>query len=343
MCKEMAVIIAQTPFRISLGGGSTDIPSYYQKYGGFIFGVAIKYYMHVMIKPFRMDNRIQFNYRVQELVNSVDKLKHDIGREALKIVGIDKAISVTLNADMSAGTGLGSSGACAVGLLNGLYAFKGERKTPAFLAEKAFEITQRLGGDWVHDGKQDPYLTAHGGFTLLYIKKDGAVEVIRPHIKEETIKRFLKHTLFFYTGKPRKGRSQEILKDQDNIRAYDLKEATKEIGKAILQAFYGGDLDAFGKLMDEHWRLKKQMSNKISNENFDSMYEIAKNNGALGGKNIGAGGGGHFLLYCPDNTAIQNVTAVMARGGWQRIPLEIDHNGTMAHEFDFTQNERLPG
>ncbi|TSC89664.1 MAG: D-glycero-alpha-D-manno-heptose-7-phosphate kinase [Parcubacteria group bacterium Gr01-1014_3] len=329
------MILTQTPFRISLGGGSTDIPSYYEKYGGFIFGVAIKCYMHIMIKPLRMDGRIQFNYRIQELVDSVDQLKHDIGREALRIVGIDKSISVTFNADSPAGTGLGSSGACAVGLLNGLYTLKGECKDTSFLAEKAFEITQRLGGLWAHDGKQDPYLAASGGFTVLYIKKDGTVDVSRPNFSENTVNKFLKHTLFFFTGEKREGPSQKILADQDNNKAYDLKEMTKEIGRAILQAFNAGDMDAFGKLMDEHWRLKKQMSNKISNEKFDLMYEIAKANGALGGKNIGAGGGGYFLFYCPDDESIRNVTEAMAMGGWPRIPLEIDYQGTVATEPDF--------
>jgi len=332
------LIIAQTPLRISLGGGSTDLPSYYEKFGGFVFGVSIQCYMHMMLKRLPMDDRIQFNYRKQELVCSVDELRHDIGREALRIAGIDRAISVTFNADSPAGTGLGSSGSCAVGLLNGLFALKGERKPPDFLAEKAFEITQRLGGDWAHDGKQDPYLAAYGGFTVLHIDRDGSVRVEKPLIKDRVRDKFLRSSLLFYTGVKRKGSSMEILREQSADRVLELKHRTKAIGIAILEAFKTGDLDAFGLLMDEHWRVKQKMSAKISNDRFDRLYEIAKENGALGGKLIGAGGGGYFLFYCSDE-AIGRVERAMVSQGLRRAPLAIDYDGSRTAEPNFSNNK----
>ncbi len=327
------MIISRTPFRIPLGGGSTDLPSYYEKFGGFIFGVAIQSYVHIFAKRLALDDRIQFHYTDCEVVDSVNSLHHEIGREALRIAGIDRAVSVTFNADSPAGTGLGSSGSYALGLLNTLFALKGERKTPEFLAEKSFEITERIRG---HEGKQDPYLAAFGGFTVLEIGRDGGVAVRKPAIARETTERFLSNTLFFYTGIKRPGASKDILKEQDAAAVLELKHRTKEIGRSVLRAFEEGDLDQFGRLLDAHWRIKQKMSSKISTADFDAACETAKECGALGGKLIGAGGGGYLMFYCPDPTDRARMAFALAARGLRRVHFAIDYQGSVAIDPDFS-------
>ena len=323
-----SVVVTETPLRIPLGGGSTDVRAYYERFGGFIFGVAIDFYIHVFLKRLRMDSRIQFHYTACEVAERLQDVRHELGREALRMVGIDHSISATFNADSPAGTGLGSSGSYAVGLLNGLYALQGKPTDPNFLAEEAFRVTDNLGWE---DGKQDPYLAAHGGFTVLHIGRDGHVEVSKPGISTETVRRFLSNTLLFYTGIVRKGQANDILKDQrrGGDAVLELKHRTKAIGMEVLRAFETGDLDRFGCLMDEHWNVKRQMSTLISSGGFDSIYALAKSNGALGGKLLGAGGGGYFMFYCPDEESIERVhKAITTDAGLQRMDFGIDYHGS---------------
>ncbi|MBI2454033.1 MAG: galactokinase [Parcubacteria group bacterium] len=317
------MIITRTPFRIPLGGGSTDLPSYYEKFGGFIFGVAIKMYFDVFLKILRFDRKIHFQYSSYEAVDSIGDLKHNIGREALRLVNWPGGVDITFKADTPAGTGLGSSGSCAVGLLNALTTFQQNLCSPQELAEMAFQITQRLG--W-SDGKQDPYLAALGGFTILRIDNDGLVEVERPAIRLETAETFSRRCLLFYTGVCRD--SNDVLKDQSKDKVFELKHKTRKIGELVLAAFERGDLDCFGELMDKHWRVKKEMSGLISNSMFDGVYELARANGASGGKLLGAGGGGYFLFYCPNDERRENVRVVLSDRGLVEVPLEIDRVGT---------------
>jgi D-glycero-alpha-D-manno-heptose-7-phosphate kinase len=325
--EQGAVIVTQTPLRISLGGGSTDVRVYYEKFGGFIFGVAINFYIHVFLKRLRMDRRIQFHYTACEVVETLSEVRHELGKEALRMTGVDHSVSITFNADTPAGTGLGSSGSYAVGLLNGLYALLGETTDQNFLAEQAFKVTDNLGWE---DGKQDPYLAAHGGFTVLNINMDGHVEVSKPIISIDTIRHFLSHTLLFYTGVVRIGQANDILKDQRQrgVPVLELKHRTKCIGFEVLQAFEAGDLDQFGRLMDQHWEIKRQMSSMISSAHFDGIYRLAKANGALGGKLLGAGGGGYFMFYCPDKKSLVQVKAEMLRVGLIHVNFGIDYHGS---------------
>lgn len=317
------MLIIRTPFRFPLGGGSTDLPSYYQKYGGFVFGVAVNLYFDVFVRRPVVDEKIHFQYTSYEAVNSADELKHNIGREALRLTGIDKAVDVTFKADIPAGTGLGSSGACAVSLLNALYTYQGQPHQSQFLAEKAFEITERL--DW-GDGKQDPYLVAFGGFTSLEISPDGQVEVYQPRISQPTIEEFLDTTIVFYTGIRRD--SIPILKQQNQARALELKHEIKVIGRDILSAFETGDLRDFGLLLNEHWQIKKELSDQISNSDFDEIYDLAIANGALGGKLMGAGGGGFFMFYCRDKQARLKVSQTLTGLGLKGISFGIDYGGS---------------
>lgn len=317
------MLVSRTPFRISLGGGSTDLPSYSRRYGGFIFGVSINMYMDIFVRRPIIYDKIDFQYLKFESVDSIDQLEHTIGKEALKITGIDKAISVYFKSETPIGTGLGSSGTCAVGLLNALWRFRGINKSQKELAEEAFQITQNLG---LPDGKQDPYLAALGGFVVLNINTNDKVFVTRPEINVATVKSFVENSLLVYTGVNRS--SEAVLRDQDATRALEAKHQTKAIGMQIAATFQNGKLDDFGRLMNEHWRLKKKMSDKISNPEFDQIYNLAMENGCLGGKMIGAGGGGYFLFYCANQPTKESVGLAIRKAGYREIPFDIDYKGT---------------
>ena len=316
------IILSRTPFRLSLGGGSTDLPSYYKNYGGFIFAAAINMYMDIFIKKPATDDLVHMHYLKYESEASAKKIKHTIGREALKMMGVKDRVLISFNADTPAGTGLGSSGACAVGLLKGLAAFTGKQMTNLEAAEKSFELTQNLG---LPDGKQDPYICALGGFTVLEIAKSGLVKIIKPKIAAQTADKFLKNTLLFYTGVYRK--SAPILKAQNAREVLELKHQTKEIGQEIYRCFLKGDLDRFGELMDKHWRIKKAMSSSMSSDSFDEIYSLARKAGASGGKIIGAGGGGYFMFYCPSEIARQQVRRVLKKFNLREMNFSIDERG----------------
>jgi len=321
------MIFVRTPFRLPLGGGSTDLPSYYRGYGGFIFGVAINLYFDTFLRKPRIDNNVRFQYSGHdEIVDLASKLPHDIGRAALQIANIGGGVHVTFQSDTPAGTGLGSSGSCAVGLLHALFRLKGERPTRLELAERAFEVTQLLG--WP-DGKQDPYISALGGFVAFDIERTGkAIFHSTGGIAPETIERFLRRTLLFYTGIRRD--SKPILDKQEEKRIIDLKHRTLAIGREIFGAFNNLDsdgMDYFGMLMDEHWRIKRGMSPEMSSSEFDELYTCAKQNGALGGKILGAGGGGYFM-FCVKDGCQEKLKSILTAKGLHHVPFKIDSFGT---------------
>ena len=322
------MLISRTPFRISLGGGSTDLSSYCNQHGGFIFCCAIDMYMDIFVRRPVIYDHIDIQYKEFESVDSVEEVKHSIAREALRMAGIDRCVSVYFKSDTPMGTGLGSSGSCAVGLLNALHYFRDVVKTKAEIAEEAFQLTQRLK---LPDGRQDPYLASLGGFTVLELGVDGSVRWYHPNIFQETTDQFLRNSLFFYTGVRRE--SVDVLRDQDHAKAIELKHRTKTIGRQILAAFENGNLDDFGRLMNEHWLLKREMSDKITSPEFDTIYEKAMANGALGGKLIGAGGGGYFLFYCPNEEAKQRVILSLREFNFKQIKLGIDCQGTRVRNF----------
>ncbi|MEK7646892.1 MAG: galactokinase [Patescibacteria group bacterium] len=317
-----SIILSRTPFRLPLGGGSTDLPSYYEKYGGFIFAAAINMYMDIVIKKPLSDDHVHMQYMQYEYEPSADRIKHTIGREALRMMGIENKVLVSFTADTPAGTGLGSSGACSVGLLKGLSLYKGREISNLVAAEQSFVLTQNLG---LPDGKQDPYACALGGFMVLDIGQDGQVTVRRPAIKPETAEAFWQNTLFYYTGIRRNSKS--LLDAQSHKRVLELKHRTKHIGQDILMAFERGALDDFGRLLDEHWNIKKEISVNMTNEWLDVVYAAAKTAGALGGKIMGAGGGGYFMFYCRSEDDKQSVRRALADFGMREMNLRIDDQG----------------
>jgi D-glycero-alpha-D-manno-heptose-7-phosphate kinase len=297
------MIITRTPFRITLGGGGTDLPSYYEKYSGFIFSAGLDKYMFVDSNRSVADDLIRVKYSKSETVESVDELQHDIAREILRITGVEKNIEISSLADIPAGTGLGSSSCYAVGLLHAIHTMKREYVPLAQLAEMDFHIEANVLKRPI--GKQDPYMAAFGGLTVLEIAKDGTVKVRKANVSYEVADELNKNMLIFFTGKTRS--ADEILREQEKgakeekASVVDSMHYIKDIGHQILEAVESGNIDVVGQKFHEHWQYKKKISSKMSNPEFDRIYDAARESGALGGKISGAGGGGFFTFYVPDN------------------------------------------
>lgn len=297
------MIITRTPFRVTLGGGGTDLPSYYEKHGGFVFSAGIDKYMFASVNRPMEDDLIRLKYAEAEAVEHVKDVRHPIAREALKLMGIDRQVEISTVADVSAGTGLGSSSCYAVSVLHALHTLKREYVPLQTLAEEDFLIERKMLGRPI--GKQDPYLAAFGGLTVLEIATDGSVSVRKAHVSRETSDTLNRNLLMFFTGVRRS--ADTILTDQTKRLSEEKSEAReamheiKDIGRQILAAVEDDELDEIGHLFDAHWRHKKRTSSGMTNPEFDRIYEAAKTAGALGGKISGAGGGGFFTFYVPDN------------------------------------------
>ncbi len=322
------MIITRTPFRIPLGGGGTDLPSYYSKHGGFIFSATIDKYMYVLIHRPIVDDLIRIIYSRSERVEKISEVRHDIVRAALEYVGIENAVQIASIADIPAGTGLGSSSAYAVGLLHGLHVLKRDYVSLETLAEEACHIELDLLQKPI--GKQDQYLSALGGFLVLEIDADGTVHVRRARISDQTLSQLNANVLFFYTGTSRS--ADEILKDQsqaaqrDESAVVESLHRIKEIGREILSSVEAGNLTNFGRLLHEHWTTKKKLSPKISDARTDRLYNIARDCGALGGKIMGAGGGGFFLFYIEEGH--NRLREAMKRENLREMRYSYDFEGT---------------
>ncbi len=296
------MIITRTPFRVTLGGGGTDLPAYYEKYGGFIFAAGLDKYMYVTVNRPMEDELIRLKYSENEVVKHVKDIKHGIAREALLMSGIEKQVEISSVADVSGGTGLGSSSCYAVGVLHALHAMKRDYVSLQTLAEEDFTIEATKLKRPI--GKQDPYMAAFGGLTVLDIAKDGKVKVRKANVSMATADILNRNMLMFFTGVTRS--ADTILATQQKNFKANSKDATesmhyiKEIGQEILAAMEDDDPDKVGKLFDAHWQHKKKTATGMSNAEFDRIYQVAKDSGALGGKISGAGGGGFFTFYVPE-------------------------------------------
>ncbi|TRZ83062.1 galactokinase [bacterium] len=322
------MIITRTPFRITLGGGGTDLPAYYSKYGGFIFAAGIDKYMFIVLNRSAVDDLVRLKYSQSETVNYCSELKHEIAREALKMMNIENGIEISSLADIPAGTGLGSSSCYAVGLLNALHAFKKSKITPGQLAEKACNLEIDILKKPI--GKQDQYMATFSGLTVLDINKDGRVKVRHADISGETINSLNRNMLMFYTNTSRD--ANIILSEQSNGAKQQKKNVIenmhyiKEIGYQILDATESGNITDIGLLFDKHWQHKKKISTKMSNPRFNKIYDIAKENGALGGKISGAGGGGFFVFYIEKKH--KKFIDTMEKLGLREMKYSFDFEGT---------------
>lgn len=321
------MIITRTPVRISLGGGGTDLPSYYSKYGGFLVSGAIDKYVHITLnKRFEESNRI--TYSKMEIVDKVSEIKHPIVREALTLLDINHGVEIHSVANIPANTGLGSSSSFTVGLLNALHTYKRDYISLKDLAEEACKVEIEILGEPI--GKQDQYISAFGGIQCLEIDKEGDVTVTPLKLSHDIIDELERNIMLFYTGVQRS--ASEILKGQketvskEEPRVVEAMHEIKEIGKEAKMQLEKGNLSRFGALLDVHWRVKKRLSNKISDPNIDGWYGLAIKNGALGGKIMGAGGGGFFMFYCDNNK--NALREVLTKEGLREVHFKFDLEGT---------------
>ena len=298
------MIVSRTPLRLPLGGGGTDLPSYYSKHGGSLLSVAINKYVYVIVNK-NFDKSIKASYRKIEVADSLDSIEHPIVREGLRHMGVTQGVEIFSMADAPGNTGLGSSSAYCVGLLNALYAYKRQHASPQVLAEEACRIEMDILKEPI--GKQDQYIAAFGGLTKLDIEKNGKVTVSSPELSESSFEALENNLLMFYTGFQRS--ASEVLCDQnesakrDDSVVVENLHRIKEIGAKICSSLEDGDVDAIGPLFHQHWMAKRKLSGKISNSAIDELYETGMRNGATGGKLIGAGGGGFIVFYCPKEKA----------------------------------------
>ncbi|MEM3627359.1 MAG: galactokinase [Candidatus Bathyarchaeia archaeon] len=321
------MIISKTPLRLTLGGGGTDLPPYCSKYGGFVVTSALSKYIYLVVKR-RFENEVRVSYSITEIVKSIRDIKHPVVREALKLLGLRCHLEIVSIADVPSETGLGSSGSFTVGLLHALHAFKDENPTRLQLAAEAAHLQMEILREPC--GVQDPYIAAFGGFICLEITRNGKVNVSNLKIADDTIRELENNLLFFYTGIKRS--ASAVLQEQANriennsSEALEAMHSIKKIGFEVKHALEQGNLTEFGKLQHEHWMAKKSTSPQISNDPIDRWYTSALKNGAIGGKIMGAGGGGFLMLYCENDK--DRVRKAMAREGLREVRFQFEREGS---------------
>ena len=320
------MLITRTPLRISLGGGGTDLPSYYRKFGGTVISAAINKYVYIGInRTFASDYLLK--YSELERVADVADIKHATIRAALTAHPIGPYLEIVSLADIPAGTGLGSSGTFTVGLLKAIYAFQRQHVSSEALAEEACAIEIDHLERAV--GKQDQYIAAFGGLTCLEFRQDGEVRVSPLQISTETLHDLEEHLLVFFTGYARNAESmledQKARSEKGDSAMLDNLHAIAQIGRQVREALEAGDTLGFAALMHEHWEHKRGRTKGMSTDDIDRWYAAGRANGALGGKLIGAGAGGFLMFYTLDPPGLR---AAMAREGLTQLRFTFDHDGS---------------
>jgi D-glycero-alpha-D-manno-heptose-7-phosphate kinase len=324
----MSVIFSRAPLRVSLGGGGTDLPSYYAGHGGFLVAGAIDKYVYMLVhtvfqKTYRM------RYQQSEDVDHPSQIRHPILRESLLRHWRGDPLEIASVADVPASTGLGSSGAFTVCLLKALAHARSTSIAPGHLAEAACEIEIDILKEPV--GKQDQYVAAHGGICAYTFNRDGTVQIEPLELKEGTLRRLRSNLLLFYTGEVRS--SSELLRDQDTrSRRSDESmlenlDATKRMGYRSRELLLAGDLDAYAELMHEHWENKRARSSGMTSERIDTLYTLARRSGSIGGKLVGAGGGGFLLVYASNPS---HTRQAMAAAGAPELTFDFECAGAQA-------------
>lgn len=321
------MIITRTPLRISIGGGGTDLPSYYEKFGGFVISAAINKYIYITVnRTFRPGYLLK--YSKLEHAQTVDEIKHAILRETLRLMDIGPAVEIVSIADVPAGTGLGSSGSFTVGLVQALYAHKRRKISTEELARLANHIEMDILGEPC--GKQDHTIAAYGGLTCQEYHPSGAVTVAPLDVSEATIKELRENLLLFFTGYSRGASGlladQKTKSETGDKRMLENLHRVKELGLEIKKRLEAGDTRGFATLMHEHWLNKQKRAGTISNRRIDEVYALARDNGALGGKLVGAGSGGFLLFYAPERAPLR---AAMDEAGLQEMDFSFDFDGSI--------------
>lgn len=319
------MLITQTPLRVSLAGGPTDLPQYSEKHGGEVVGFAIDKYLYVWIKE-RFDRQIIVNWTKKETVASISEIQHELVREAARLAGLDDGFEVITTADIpSEGSGLGSSSALTVGLLNAFFLYRGMQIATTELARLAARIEIDLLGKPI--GRQDQHLCALGGIQRLHFGPGGKITASSLKLTSETLRLLNQNLLLFYTGATRK--ASEILAShaEDFDSRLELYHRMKALVPRMCAILEEGRVDELGGILDEGWQIKKSLGRGVSLPAIDEMYDTARRGGALGGKVCGAGGGGFLLLYCPIEAQATLRTKLAA---YAEMPFQIERDGTKA-------------
>jgi D-glycero-alpha-D-manno-heptose-7-phosphate kinase len=320
------MIITRTPLRISIGGGGTDLPSYYHQFGGFVISAAINKHIYVGINE-TFSGGYFLKYSSLEHAATVDEIRHSLIREVLRLHEVPPPVEVVSMADIPAGTGLGSSGAFTVGLLRAVHAMKRKYVDPGVVAEEACKIEIETLRQAV--GKQDQYIAAYGGLACFEFLQNGEVRVNPLNISNGTLYDLEEHLVMFFTGY---SRNASVVLDDQKIRSemgdpamLDNLHFIKQLGQCIKLALEQGDTRRFGQLMHEHWLHKQNRSPGTSNDGINRWYEVGRENGAIGGKLVGAGGGGFLLFYAEDRDLLRRA---MQREGLREVRFAFDHEGS---------------
>lgn len=316
------MIITQTPLRISFAGGLTDFADFYEREDGLVVSATIDKYIFVIINE-RFDDRIYVNYSKREAVDHPDEIEHDLIREALRLTGVTKGVEITTLSDIpTEGSGLGSSSSITVGLLNALYTHCSKVQPTEKLARDACEIEIVRCDQPI--GKQDQYIAAYGGIRGLTFSKRG-VEVQQLGLSKNHVNKLNDHLMLFYTNKTRK--AETVLREQKaNMNTkFELLKEIKAVANDTRKAFTEGQISHIGELLHRGWAWKNQMSGLVSNTEIDSMYQRARDAGAIGGKICGAGGGGFLLLYSPIHSQPQVRKAL---SDYRELSFKLEQNGT---------------
>lgn len=321
------MIITRSPLRISLGGGGTDLPSYYREHTGFLVAAAIDRHVHIVINRSILPEMI-LKYSQTERVTEVAQIQHPLVREAMTLVGIPaEGLEIAAMADIPAGTGLGSSGSFCTALLRGLHALRDGNPSAAEIGEQACHIEIDRLNEPV--GKQDQFIAAVGGVTCFRFNPDGHVEYWPLRASSDTLRKLESNLQLYFTGYTRS--ASEVLREQDtktksaDQSMIDNLHFIKDLGVKSKEALECGDLRGFAELMNIHWRSKKKRSGNMSNSRIDEWYELGMRSGGRGGKLIGAGGGGFLMFYTED---AEQLNAAMAAAGLQNVPFRFDFEGT---------------
>ena len=327
----MSVIFSQAPLRISLGGGGTDLPSYYSEHGGFLVAGAIDKYIYMLLHTV-FQRRYRMKYSETEDVDTIAEIRHPILREGLTRHWRGNPLEIASVADVPAGTGMGSSGAFTVALLKGLAHARRTSITPESLAESASEIEIDILKEPC--GKQDTYVAAHGGICAYTFQPDGTVEVEPLELDTQTLRSLREQLLLFYTGEARD--ASAVLSDQDQrTRTGDQEmlenmHRTKEMGVQSRELLVSGDLFAYAELMHEHWLNKRRRSPGMATDRIDELYTLARRSGVIGGKLVGAGGGGFLLVYARNPA---DTRQAMAAAGAVELPFDFEFVGAHSSEY----------
>ncbi len=326
------MIVTRTPFRVTLGGGGTDLPSYYSRHGGFVFAMGIDKFMYIMVNAPIVDRKIRLHYSRSETVDRLDEVQHELAREALRLHDIQDRIEISSMADLPDGTGLGSSGAYLVGVLTALHHYRRDFVPLQAVAEEACRIELDILGKTI--GKQDQYMAVFGGLTVLEIDPDGTVKPHAVELPSGSADAFVANTHLYYTGVRRD--AVEVLRDQNSAllsadgrrrQVEGSLHRIKEIGQRVLEAISAENFDDWGRLLHEHWLQKQQLSARVSLAQVDELYaHVRQEFGVLGGKLAGAGGGGFLMLYAPREH--RRLERFMEARGMTRLHYKIEHEGS---------------